>query len=108
MPVGVSDLGRINDTLSDTFIKQTDSKPQTARKFLQGFSLQGLFRVGEDQRIAAPLIQILMDGIERLYSVCVYPEVSLAQARKAKERARAMVAAGLIRMRPNTKRNASG
>jgi hypothetical protein len=108
MPVGVSDLGRINDTLSDTFIKQTDSKPQTARKLLQGFSLQGLVRVGEGQRIAAPLIQILMDGIERLYSVCVYPEISVAQARKAKEKARTMVAAGLIRMRPNTKRNAFG
>ncbi|MBU1837580.1 MAG: Arm DNA-binding domain-containing protein, partial [Alphaproteobacteria bacterium] len=92
----------------DTFIKRTDSKPQVARKFLQGFSFQGLVRVGEGQRIAALLIQILMDGIERLYSVCVYPEVSVAQARKAKEKARTMVAAGMIRMRPNTKRNASG
>lgn len=36
-----------------------------------------------------------MDGKERLYSIGVYPEVSLAQARKAKEAARAKVAAGI-------------
>ncbi|MEO9863550.1 MAG: integrase arm-type DNA-binding domain-containing protein [Yoonia sp.] len=36
-----------------------------------------------------------MDGKERLYSIGVYPEVSLAQARKAKDAARAKVAAGI-------------
>lgn len=36
-----------------------------------------------------------MDGKERLYSIGVYPDVSLAQARKAKEAARANVAAGI-------------
>jgi hypothetical protein len=36
-----------------------------------------------------------MEGKERLYSIGVYPEVSLAQARKAKEAARANVAAGI-------------
>jgi hypothetical protein len=36
-----------------------------------------------------------MDGKERLLSIGVYPDVSLAQARKAKESARANVAAGI-------------
>ncbi len=36
-----------------------------------------------------------MYGKERLYSIGVYPEVSLAQARKAKDSARAKVAAGI-------------
>ncbi|MBT0958664.1 tyrosine-type recombinase/integrase [Alphaproteobacteria bacterium KMM 3653] len=36
-----------------------------------------------------------MDGKERLLSIGVYPDVSLAQARKAKEAARANVAAGV-------------
>lgn len=36
-----------------------------------------------------------LDGKERLLSIGVYPDVSLAQARKAKEEARAKVAAGV-------------
>ncbi len=36
-----------------------------------------------------------MDGKERLLSIGVYPDVSLAQARKAKESARASIAAGI-------------
>lgn len=35
-----------------------------------------------------------LDGKERLFSIGVYPDVSLAQARKAKEQARALIAAG--------------
>ncbi len=36
-----------------------------------------------------------MDGKERLYSIGVYPAVSLAQARNAKEAARSNVVAGI-------------
>ena len=36
-----------------------------------------------------------MDGKERLFSIGVYPEVSLAQARRAKDEARAKLAAGI-------------
>jgi integrase len=36
-----------------------------------------------------------IDGKERLLSIGIYPEISLAQARKAKEAARAKVAAGI-------------
>lgn len=36
-----------------------------------------------------------LDGREKLYSIGVYPDVSLAQARKAKDAARANVAAGI-------------
>lgn len=36
-----------------------------------------------------------LDGKERLFSIGVYPDVSLAQARKAKEQARAKIALGI-------------
>ncbi|MFG5382452.1 tyrosine-type recombinase/integrase [Yoonia sp. R2-816] len=36
-----------------------------------------------------------LDGREKLYSIGVYPDISLAQARKAKDDARAKVAAGI-------------
>lgn len=56
---------------------------------------EGLFVLVKTNGSKLRQFKYRMDGKERLLSIGVYPDVSLAQARKAKEGARANVAAGL-------------
>ena len=56
---------------------------------------EGLFVLVKTNGSRLWQLKYRLDGKEKLYSIGVYPDVTLAQARKAKDEARAKVAAGV-------------
>ena len=77
--------------LSD--VKIRNLKPRDKAYKVSDF--EGLFVLVKINGSKLWQLKYRLDGKERLFSIGVYPDVSLAQARKAKEQARAQVAAGI-------------
>lgn len=74
--------------LSDTKIRNLKGKD----KAYKVSDFEGLFVLVKPNGSRLWQFKYRLDGKEKLLSIGVYPDVSLAQARKAKEQARAMVA----------------
>ncbi|WP_439149003.1 tyrosine-type recombinase/integrase [Sulfitobacter sp.] len=91
---GVSSTRRNSDTpnmpLSDIQIRNLKPKENAYKVY----DFEGLFVLVKPNGSKLWQFKYRMDGKERLLSIGVYPVVTLAQARKAKEDARVMVAAG--------------
>lgn len=77
--------------LSD--VKIRNLKPRDKAYKVSDF--EGLFVLVKANGSKLWQLKYRLDGKERLFSIGVYPDVSLAQARKAKEQARAQIAAGI-------------
>lgn len=77
--------------LSDTKIRNLKGKD----KAYKVSDFEGLFVLVKPNGSRLWQFKYRLDGKEKLLSIGVYPDVSLAQARKAKEQARAMVAEGI-------------
>ena len=93
--MGVPSLSRKGDTpnmpLSD--IQVRNLKPRDKAYKVSDF--EGLFVLVKVNGSKLWQFKYRLDGKERLLSIGVYPDVSLAQARKAKEAARSNVAEGI-------------
>jgi len=76
--------------LSDIQIRNIKPK----EKAYKVSDFEGLFVLVKPNGSKLWQLKYRIDGKERLFSIGVYPDVSLAQAHKAKEAARALVAAG--------------
>jgi integrase len=77
--------------LSD--VKIRNLKPRDKAYKVSDF--EGLFVLVKVNGSKLWQLKYRLDGRERLFSIGVYPDVSLVQARKAKEQARAQIAAGI-------------
>jgi integrase len=77
--------------LSD--VKIRNLKPRDKAYKISDF--EGLFVLVKVNGSKLWQLKYRLDGKERLFSIGVYPEVSLAKARKAKEQARVQIAAGI-------------
>ncbi|MEP4194619.1 MAG: integrase arm-type DNA-binding domain-containing protein [Aliishimia sp.] len=77
--------------LSDIKIRSLKAKPKSYKVS----DFEGLFVLVKPNGSKLWQLKYRLDGRERLFSIGVYPDVSLAQARKAKEEARAKIAQGI-------------
>lgn len=88
-------------TLSDVKIRnlKPKSKPYKVADF------DGLYIAVNPSGSKLWRFKYRLDGKEKLLSIGAYPAISLAQARQARDAARAVVAVGDIRARPSKRKS---